>query len=44
MVKKSVQRDIIKKYNFTMIYGSTRKNRLGIRFVNYIKNQIKQRT
>tara|TARA_S200000501_G_C20784532_1_gene726549 strand:+ start:100 stop:678 length:579 start_codon:yes stop_codon:yes gene_type:complete len=29
------------KYNFAIIYGSTRKNRLGIRFVNYINNQIK---
>ena len=40
MVKKSVQRDIIKKYNFTILYGSTRRKRLGIRFVEFIKNQI----
>ena len=40
MVKKSVQRDIVKKFNFTILYGSTRKKRLGIRYVEYLKNQI----
>ena len=43
MVRKSVQRDIKKKFNFTILYGSTRKKRLGIRFVDYINKQIKNR-
>ena len=30
-----------KKYNFALLYGSTRKNRLGIRFIKYIEKQIK---
>ena len=42
MVKNTMQKNIKKnKFNFTIIYGSTRKNRLGIRFVNYLANQIK---
>lgn len=28
------------KLKFALIYGSTRKKRLGIRFVNYLSNQI----
>ena len=28
------------KLKFALIYGSTRKKRLGIRFVNYLANQI----
>ena len=43
MVRKSVQRDIKKKFNFTILYGSTRKKRLGIRFVDYINKQINNR-
>ena len=42
MVRNSMQRNLKKaKLNFTLIYGSTRKNRLGIRFVNYLSEQIK---
>ncbi|MDC0651649.1 NAD(P)H-dependent oxidoreductase [Alphaproteobacteria bacterium] len=29
-----------KKLKFSIIYGSTRKKRLGIRFVNFLQNQI----
>ena len=43
MVRKSMQRDIKKKFNFTILYGSTRKKRLGIRFVDYINKQINNR-
>lgn len=43
MVRKSVQRDIKKKFNFTILYGSTRKKRLGIRFADYINKQINNR-
>ena len=43
MVRKSVQKDIKKKFNFTILYGSTRKKRLGIRFVDYINKQINNR-
>ena len=43
MVRKSMQRDIKKKFNFTLLYGSTRKKRLGIRFVDYINKQINNR-
>ena len=43
MVKKSMQRNIKESLNFAVIYGSTRKKRLGIRFVNYINEQIKKR-
>ncbi len=32
-----------KKLNISIIYGSTRKKRIGIRFVNYLENQIKER-
>ena len=28
------------KLNFALVYGSTRKKRLGIRFVKYLANQI----
>ena len=31
------------KKNIAIIYGSTRKNRLGMRFVKYIFNQIKKK-
>ena len=42
MVKNTMQKNIKKnKFNFAIIYGSTRKNRLGIRFVNYLEKQIK---
>ena len=42
MVRNTMQKNINKKkFNFTIIYGSTRKNRLGIRFVNYLEKQIK---
>ena len=34
---------MITKKNIAIIYGSTRKNRLGIRFVKYIYSQIKKR-
>ena len=41
MVKKRVQRNLKnRKYNFALLYGSTRRNRLGIRFVKYIEKQI----
>ncbi len=44
MVKNTMQKNIKKKkLNFTIVYGSTRKNRLGIRFVYYLANQIKLR-
>ena len=34
MVRNAMQKNLKKaKLNFTLIYGSTRKNRLGIRFV-----------
>lgn len=29
-----------KKLKFALLYGSTRKKRIGIRFVNYLSNQI----
>ena len=35
---KKIKKNI---FNFTIIYGSTRKNRVGIRFVYYLANQIK---
>ena len=38
-----MQRNIKESLNFVVIYGSTRKKRLGIRFVNYINEQIKKR-
>ena len=42
MVKNTMQKNIKKaKLNFSLIYGSTRKKRLGIRFVDYLKEQIK---
>ena len=42
MVKNTMQKNIKKNiFNFTIIYGSTRKNREGIRFVYYLANQIK---
>ncbi len=42
MVRNSMQKSLKRdKLNFTLIYGSTRKNRLGIRFVNYLSKQIK---
>jgi len=42
MVKNAMQKNIKNiKLNFALIYGSTRKNRLGIRFVNYLQKQIK---
>ena len=42
MVKNTMQRNLKKaKLNFTLIYGSTRKKRLGIRFVKYLSEQIK---
>ena len=42
MVKNAMQKNIKNiKLNFTLIYGSTRKKRLGIRFVNYLQKQIK---
>ncbi len=34
---------MVTKKNIAIIYGSTRKNRLGIRFVKYIYSQIKKR-
>ena len=41
MVKNAMQKNIKNiKLNFALIYGSTRKNRLGIRFVNYLQKQI----
>ena len=41
MVKKSVQKDIKKKFNFTILYGSTRRKKdLELDLLNYIKNQI----
>ena len=42
MVRNAMQGNLKKaKLNFTLIYGSTRKNRLGIRFVKYLSEQIK---
>ena len=42
MVKNTMQKNMKKKQlNFTIIYGSTRENRLGIRFANYLQKQIK---
>ena len=41
MVKKSMQRDIKNIFNFTLIYGSTRKKDLGIRFVELYKESNK---
>ncbi len=38
MVRKTVQKNI--KFNFAILYGSARKKRLGIRFVEYISKQI----
>ena len=38
-----MQGDMIKKLNFTILYGSTRRKRLGIRFAEYIKKQIKSK-
>ena len=44
MVKNTMQKNIKKNiFNFTIIYGSTRKNRVGIRFVYYLANQIKRK-
>ena len=44
MVRKTVQRNIKKiKFNFAILYGSTRKKRLGIRFAEYINTQIKNK-
>jgi len=44
MVRKTVQRNIKKiNYNFAILYGSTRKKRLGIRFAEYINMQIRNK-
>ena len=43
MVRKSMQKNLGKiPFNIAILYGSTRRNRQGIRFVNYISKQIKK--
>ena len=42
MVRKSMQKNLGKiSFNIAILYGATRRNRQGIRFVNYISKQIK---